>query len=115
MLVQKRLPLSMFSPWNDYENYLKICCLIYNMSKIGTKYPPEKLEYWRQYRRDNAGKCRNQRHQWREQNRDRIRLCARRSYYRKLLHEGHDDASRIQAIISHLDDQIAAILECDSQ
>ena len=25
------------------------------MSKIGTKYPPEKLEYWRQYRRDNAG------------------------------------------------------------
>jgi hypothetical protein len=27
------------------------------MSKIGTKYPPEKLEYWRQYRRDNAEKC----------------------------------------------------------
>ena len=51
------------------------------MSKIGTKYPPEKLEYWRQYRRDNAEKCKNQRRQWREQNRDRIRLCARRSYY----------------------------------
>ena len=28
------------------------------MSKIGTKYPPEKLEYWRQYRvtmQRNAG------------------------------------------------------------
>ena len=85
------------------------------MSTIGTKYPPEKLEYWRQYRRDNVEKCRNQRRQWREQNRDRIRLCARRSYYRKLLHEGHDDASRIQAIIFHLDDQIAAILESESQ
>ena len=85
------------------------------MSTIGTKYPPEKLEYWRQYRRDNAEKCRDQRRQWREQNRDRIRLCARRSYYRKLLHEGHDDVSRIQAIISHLDDQIAAILESESQ
>ena len=85
------------------------------MSTIGTKYPPEKLEYWRQYRRDHAEQCRNQRRQWREQNRDRIRLCARRSYYRKLLHDGHDDVSRIQAIISHLDDQIAAILESESQ
>ena len=31
----------MFSSHNDYENYLKVCCLLYNMSKIGTKYPPE--------------------------------------------------------------------------
>ena len=85
------------------------------MSFIVTKNSPEKLEYWRQYRRDNAEKCKNQRRQWREQNRDRIRLCARRSYYRKLLHDGHDEASRIQAIISHLDDQIAAILESESQ
>ena len=85
------------------------------MSTIGTKYPPEKLEYWRQYRRDNAEKCRDQRRQWREQNRDRIRLCARRSYYRKLLHEGHGDVPRIQAMITYLDKQIVAILECDSQ
>ena len=85
------------------------------MSTIGTKYPPEKLEYWRQYRRDNAEKCRNQRRQWREQNRDRIRLCARRSYYRKLLHEGHDDASRIQAMIAHLDKQIVAMLSSEAQ
>ena len=29
--------------------------------------------------------------------------------------EGHDDVPRIQAIISHLDKQIVAILECESQ
>ena len=97
------------------EKYLKICLLTMYMSGVFTKHPPEKLEYWRQYRRDNAAKCREQRRQWREANRDCIRLCARRSYYRKLLHGGHDDASRIQAIISHLDDQIAAILESESQ
>ena len=85
------------------------------MSTIGTKYPPEKLEYWRQYRRDNAEKCRDQRSQWREQNRDRIRLCARRSYYRKLLHEGHDDVPRIQAMIAHLDKQIVAMLSSEAQ
>ena len=85
------------------------------MSTIGTKYPPEKLEYWRQYRRDNAKKRRNQRRQWREQNRDRIRLCARRSYYRKLLHEGHDDVPRIQAMIAHLDKQIVAMLSSEAQ
>ena len=79
------------------------------MSKIGTKYPSEKLEYWRQYRRDNAEKCRNQRRQWREHNRYRIRLCARRSYYRKLLHEGHGDVPRIQAMITYLAKQIIAI------
>ena len=99
----------------QYENDLKVCCLLYHMSKIGTKYPPEKIEYWRQYRRDNAEKCRNQRRQWREPNHDRIRLCARRSYYRKLLHEGRGDASRIQTIISHLDKQIIAILGSESQ
>ena len=85
------------------------------MSTIGTKYPPEKLEYWRQYRRDNAEKCRDQRRQWREQNRDRIRLCERRSYYRKLLHEGHDDVPRIQAMIAHLDRQIVAMLSSGAQ
>ena len=85
------------------------------MSTIGTKYPPEKLEYWRQYRRDNAEKCRDQRRQWREQNRDRIRLCARRSYYRKLLHEGHDDVPRIQAMIAHPDKQIVAMLSSEAQ
>ena len=85
------------------------------MSFIVTKNSPEKLEYWRQYRRDNAEKCKNQRHQWREANRDRIRLCARRSYYRKLLHEGHGDVPRIQAMITHLNKQIVAILECESQ
>ena len=85
------------------------------MSTIGTKYPPEKLEYWRQYLRDNAEKCRDQRRQWREQNRDRIRLCARRSYYRKLLHEGHDDVPRIQAMIAHLDKQIVAMLSSEAQ
>ena len=85
------------------------------MSTIGTKYPPEKLEYWRQYRRDHAEQCRNQRRQWREQNRDRICLCARRSYYRKLLHEGHDDVPRIQAMIAHLDKQIVAMLSSEAQ
>ena len=85
------------------------------MSTIGTKYPPEKLEYWRQYRRDHAEQCRNQRRQRREQNRDRIPLCARRSYYRKLLHEGHDDVPRIQAMIAHLDKQIVAMLSSEAQ
>ena len=85
------------------------------MSTIGTKYPPEKLEYWRQYRRDHAEKCSDQRRQWREQNRDRNRLCARRSYYRKLLHEGHDDVPRIQAMIAHLDKQIVAMLSSEAQ
>ena len=85
------------------------------MSFIVTKNSPEKLEYWRQYRRDNAEKCKNQRRQWREQNRDRIRLCARRSYYRKLLHEGHDDVPRIQAMIAHLDKQIVAMLSSEAQ
>ena len=85
------------------------------MSFIVTKNSPEKLEYWRQYRRDNAEKCKNQRRQWREQNRDRIRLCARRSYYRKLLHEGHGDVPRIQAMIAHLDKQIVAMLSSEAQ
>jgi len=99
----------------QYENDLKVCCLLYHMSTIGTKYPPERLQYWRQYRRDNAEKCRSQRRQWREANRDRIRLCARRSYYRKLLLEGHDDVPRIETIIAGLDDEIAAIQESESQ
>ena len=36
------------------EKYLKVCLLTMYMSGVFTKHPPEKLEYWRQYRRDNA-------------------------------------------------------------
>ena len=74
------------------EKYLKVCLLTMYMSGVFTKHPPEKLEYWRQYRRDNAAKCREQRRQWREANRDRIRICARRSYYRRASREGQGDA-----------------------
>ena len=85
------------------------------MSFIVTKNSPEKLEYWRQYRRDNAEQCKRQRRQWREANRDRIRLCARRSYYRKLLREGRGDVTQIQIIITNLNDQIATILDAETQ
>tara|TARA_B100000945_G_scaffold130487_1_gene104174 strand:- start:796 stop:1110 length:315 start_codon:yes stop_codon:yes gene_type:complete len=97
------------------EKYLKICLLTMYMSGVFTKHPPEKLEYWRQYRRDNAAKCKEQRRQWREANRDRIRLCARRSYYRRALREGQGDATSIQTVISSLDNQIAAMLATESQ
>ena len=36
------------------------------MLGVLTKHPPEKLEYWRRYRRENAMRCREQRSQWRE-------------------------------------------------
>ena len=68
-----------------YANDLKVCQYGIYMSGVFTKHPPEKLEYWRKYRRENAMRCREQRSQWREANRERIRLCARRSYYRRLL------------------------------
>ena len=64
---------------------------------------------------DNAAKCKEQRRQWREANRDRIRLCARRSYYRRALREGQGDATSIQTVISSLDNQIAAMLATESQ
>ena len=89
--------------------------MLYYMSFIVTKNSPEKLEYWRQYRRDNAEQCRRQRRQWREANRDRIRLCARRSYYRKLLREGRGDVTQIQIIITNLNDEIATILDAETQ
>ena len=85
------------------------------MSFIVTKNSPEKLEYWRQYRRDNARAMQKTRRQWREANRDRIRLCARRSYYRKLLREGRGDVTQIQIIITNLNDQIATILDAKPQ
>ena len=78
------------------------------------KNPPEKLKYWRKYRRENVMRCREQRSHWREANRERIRLCARRSYYRKLLRDGQRDSEQIQIIISELDDQIADILSVES-
>ena len=89
--------------------------MLYYMSFIVTKNSPEKLEYWRQYRRDNAEQCKRQRRQWREANRDRIRLCARRSYYRKLLREGRGDVAQIKIIITNLNDQIATILDAKPQ
>ena len=78
------------------------------------KHPPEKLEYWRKYRRENVMRCREQRSHWREANRERIRLCARRSYYRKLLRDGQRDSEQIQKMICELDDQIADILSMES-
>ena len=78
------------------------------------KHPPEKLEYWRRYRRENVMRCREQRSQWREANRERIRLCARRCYYRKLLCDGQRDSEQIQKMICELDDQIADILLMES-
>ena len=42
------------------------------MSKIGTKYPPEKLEYWRHIDVTTQRNAEPET-QWREQNRDRIR------------------------------------------
>ena len=85
------------------------------MLGVFAKHPPEKLEYWRKYRRENALRCREQRSQWREANRERIRLCARRSYYRKLLRDGHGDIKLVQSRISDLDNQIAFILSGESQ
>ena len=84
------------------------------MLGVFTKHPLEKLEYWRKYRRENAMRCREQRSQWREANRERIRLCARRSYYRKLLRDGHGDVKLVQSRISDLDKQIAFILSEES-
>ena len=78
------------------------------------KHPPEKLEYWRRYRRQNAMRCREQRSHWREANRERIRLCARRCYYRKLLRDGLRESGQIQIRISELDNQIADILSMES-
>ena len=77
------------------------------------KHPPEKLEYWRRYRRENVMRCREQRSQWREANRERIRLCARRCYYRK--RDGQRDCEQLQKMICELDDQIADILSMESQ
>ena len=85
------------------------------MLKVFTKHPPEKLEYWRNYRRENALKCRQQRSEWRNANRPRIRLCARRSYYRRLLREGNGDAKHIQDIIAKLDTAISDILAQEDQ
>jgi len=85
------------------------------MLGVFTKHPPVKLEYWRKYRRENAMRCREQRSQWREANRERIRLCARRSYYRRLLRDGHGDINLVQSRISDLDNQIAFILSGESQ
>ena len=103
----------MGTSWCVYDS--KLFSMLYYMSFIVTKNSPEKLEYWRQYRRDNAEQCKNQRRQWREANRDRIRLCARRSYYRKLLREGRGDVAQIQIIITNLNDQIATILDAKPQ
>ena len=99
----------------QYENDLKVWQYAEYMLGVFTKYPPEKLEYWRKYRRENAMRCREQRSQWREANRERIRLCARRSYYRKLLRDGHGDINQVQLRISDLDYQIAVILSEESQ
>ena len=105
------------SPLSDllYENDLKVCQYSMYMLEVFTKHPPEKLEYWRKYRLENAVRCREQRSQWREANRERIRLCARRSYYRKLLREDRCDACHTQAIVMNLDNQIASILSRKSQ
>ena len=56
-----------------------------------------------------------QRSEWREANRPRIRLCARRSYYRRLLREGNGDAKHIQEIIEKLDTAISNILASEQQ
>ena len=45
----------------QYENDLKICQYAEYMLGGFTKHPPEKLEYWRKYRRENAMRCREQR------------------------------------------------------
>ena len=99
----------------QYENDLKICQYAEYMLGGFTKHPPEKLEYWRKYRRENAMRCREQRSQWREANRERIRLCARRSYYRRLLRDGHGDINQVQLRIADLDYQIAFILSEECQ
>ena len=85
------------------------------MLGVFTKNPPTKLDYWRRYRRENAAKCNQQRSEWREANRPRIRLCARRSYYRRLLREGNGDAKHIQEIIEKLDTAISNILASEHQ
>ena len=79
-----------------------------------TKNSPEKLEYWRNYRRENSERCRNQRRQWREANRDRIRLCARRSYYRRLLRDSRGNPTHVQAVIAEIDSKIATILAMEA-
>ena len=42
------------------------------MLGVFTKHPPEKLEYWRKYRRENAMRCLEQRSQWRESSNAKI-------------------------------------------
>ena len=76
------------------------------MLGVFTKNPPTKLEYWRRYRRENEAKCANC---------PRIHLCARRSYYRRLLREGNGDAKHIQEIIEKLDTAISNILASEHQ
>ena len=72
------------------------------------------VKYWKEYRRRNALRCREQRSEWREANRERIRLCARRSYYRKLLRLGQGDKQVINARINELDSQIMKILASEN-
>ena len=69
------------------------------MPGVLTKNSPKKIEYWKEYRRRNALRCREQRSEWREANRERIRLCARRSYYRKLLRLGQGDKQVINCLL----------------
>ena len=79
------------------------------MPRVLTKNSPNKLEYWKEHRRRNAMRCRQQRIEWREANRERIRLCPRRSNYRKLLRLGQGDKQVINAKINELDIQITKI------
>ena len=84
------------------------------MPGVLTKNSPKKIEYWKEYRRRNAVRCREQRSEWREANRERIRLCARRSFYRKLLRLGHGDIQVFNARINELDSHIMKILASEN-
>ena len=111
--IRTNICITPLSP-TQQENDLKTSCNIEYMPGVLTKSSPKKLEYWKEYRRRNALRCREQRSEWREANRERIRLCARRSYYRKLLRLGQGDKQVINAKINELDIQIMKILASEN-
>ena len=111
--IHTNICITPLSP-TQQENDLKTSCNIQYMPGVLTKNSPKKLEYWKEYRRRNAVRCREQRSEWREANRERIRLCARRSYYRKLLRLGQGDKQVVNAKINELDIQIMKILASEN-
>ena len=76
------------------------------------KSSPQRLAYWKEYRVLNNDRIKAQRKAWREENRPKIRLCARRCYYRRKLRECDPYTTEyrlIQQKISMLDQEMALL------